>query len=87
MVLNIPSESISAYVVVRCLLRIALLCTIAAFGAQGFAKMLEALLLLTAVYCIFAAALRAQAPLGPVLTHIDEVAAHMVCARLASWVS
>jgi hypothetical protein len=49
--------------------------------------MLEALLLLSAVYCIFATALRAEAPMGPVLTHIDEAAAYMVCARLVSWIS
>jgi hypothetical protein len=56
-------------------------------GSQGVGKALEAMLVLAALYCIFAAAIRREAPFGPVLTHFDEAAAYAVVARLVSWAS
>jgi hypothetical protein len=39
------------------------------------------------LYCLIAAPIRREEPLGPDLTHFDEAAAYGVIACLAAWVS
>jgi hypothetical protein len=82
---HIPRDLGSNYVLVRFLLRMVILSVFALLGSHGFGKTLESLLALAALYCVFASAIRREAPFGPVLTHVDEAAAYAVIARLASW--
>ena len=84
---NIPRELGSAYVLTRFFLRMLILSVFSTLGSQGFGKTLESMLVLAALYCIFAGAIRREAPFGPVLTHFDEAAAYAVVARLVSWAS
>jgi hypothetical protein len=84
---DIPRELGSAYVMTRFLLRMLMLSVLSTLGSQGFGKTLESMLVLAALYCVFAGAIRREAPFGPVLTHFDEAAAYTVVARLISWAS
>lgn len=84
---DIPRDIGSAHVLIRFLVRMIILCAFAALGSQGFAKALEGLAALAVFYCVFAAAMRREAPFGPALTHFDEAAAYAVTARLAAWLS
>jgi hypothetical protein len=84
---DVPHQLGSAYVLTRFFLRILLLGVFAMLGSQGFTKTIESLLVLAVFYCIFAAAIRREAPLGPALTHLDEAAAYAVVAWLASFIS
>lgn len=84
---NLPRQIGSAYVLTRFVLRIVLLSVFASIGSQGFGKTFETLLVMAALYCIFAAAIRREAPFGPVLTHFDEAAAYLMVGRLASFVA
>lgn len=84
---DISREIGTAQVIIRFLLRMVILCVFAALGRQGFGKTLASLLVLSALYCVFTAAIRREAPLAPVLTHFDEAAAYAALALLASWAS
>jgi hypothetical protein len=84
---DIPHEVGSVQVIIRFLLRMVILCVFAALGRQGFGKTLASLLVLSALYCVFTAAIRRETPLAPVLTHFDEAAAYAALAILASWTS
>ena len=81
---NTTREIASAHVLIRFVLRMALLGVFATFGSQGFGKTLEGLLLLTVFYCVFAATLRREMPFGPVLTHFDEAAGYAALGALIS---
>lgn len=74
----------SLKVSIRFLLRIAILAAVAIFGAQGFAKTLESLLVVAVCYCLVVGGLRREWPFGPTLTHYDEAAAYAVAFGLAS---
>ena len=65
---DVPRQLGAAYAITRFFLRILLLSVFATLGSQGFAKTFESLLVLAVFYCIFAAAVRQEAPFGPVLT-------------------
>jgi hypothetical protein len=84
---NLPRKIGTAHVLIRFTLRIVILSFFASMGSQGFGKTFEALLVMAALYCIFAAAIRREAPFGPVLTHFDEAAAYAMVGRLAAFVS
>jgi hypothetical protein len=84
---DVPRQLGSAYVLKRFFLRVLILSVFATLGSQGFFRTIESLVVLAVFYCIFAAAIRREAPFGPVLTHLDEAAAYAVIARLASFVS
>ena len=84
---DISHELVFVQVLIRFLLRMVILSVFAVVGSQGFGKTLESLLVLAAFYCITVAAIRREAPFGPVLTHFDEAAAYAVIARLALWSS
>ena len=81
---DIPRATGSIQVLIRFLLRIALLGIFAAIGSEAFGKAFEALLLLSVVYCVFAATLRREMPFGPMLTHFDEAAGYAALGILAS---
>jgi hypothetical protein len=84
---DVPAIVVSVQVLIRFVLRIALIAVFATLGRYGFTKSLEGLLALAVVYCIFAAVIRRESLLGPALTHFDEAAAYALCARLAAWAS
>jgi hypothetical protein len=84
---EIPRELGSIQVLVRFLMRMVILSVFALLGSQGFGRTLESLLALAALYCVFAAAIRREAPFGPILTHFDEAAAYALIARLAASVA
>lgn len=75
----------SAQVLTRFFLRLAILSVFGALGHRGFGKALVSMLILAVPYCIFAAVVRREHPLGPLLTHFDEAAAYLVVAQLVVW--
>jgi hypothetical protein len=83
---NIPHLG-AAYTLTRIFLRVAVFSVFAALGPEGFGKTLQSLLMLGILYCLIAAPIRREEPLGPDLTHFDEAAAYGVIACLAAWVS
>jgi len=76
-------ELLSAQVLARFALRLAIVGVFAAFGPQGFGKTAQALFELAAVYCVLIGAVRREAPFGPALTNYDEAAAYGLAASLA----
>jgi len=74
----------SALVVLRFAVRMLILIGFASIGTIGFARTLEALLTMAAIYCSAIATLRREAPFGPVLTNFDEAAAYALCALMVS---
>jgi hypothetical protein len=79
-----PPPSGSAAVIIRFLVRLVILIVFASLGTAGFAKTFEAMAVLAACYCAIVAAFRREQPLGPVLTHVDEGMAYLLCACIAS---
>jgi hypothetical protein len=84
---DIPRELSSIHVLIRFVLRMILLGIFATFGSQGFGKTFESLLILAVLYCVSAAAVRREAPFGPILTHFDEAAACAAIGALTSALS
>ena len=84
---DIPRELASIHVLIRFVLRMILLGVFATFGSQGFGRTFESLLILAVLYCVFAAAVRREAPFGPILTHFDEAAACAAIGGLTSALS
>jgi len=74
----ISPELNSRQVLFRILFRLVLLIAFATFGSQGFGQTFNALLALSAVFCIVAGAMRREAICGPTLTHWDEAAVYAV---------
>ena len=71
-------------VMLRFSLRLLILLVLSSIGTIGFARSLETLCAMAAVYCSAAATLRREDPFGPALTHFDEAAAYSLCALAAS---
>jgi hypothetical protein len=84
---TISHELSSSQVLLRFVLRLALLSTFAIFGAQGFGTTFATLLALSAIFCAVVGAVRCEEMFGPVLTHWDEAAAYAVIGRLVSVLS
>jgi hypothetical protein len=84
---TISHELSSSQVLLRFVLRLALLSTFAIFGTQGFGTTFATLLGLSAIFCAVVGAVRREAMFGPVLTHWDEAAAYAVIGRLVSVLS
>lgn len=82
---TLPPGPRSAAVVLRFLVRMAILAAFAGIGTLGYARTLESLLAMATLYCVFVSTLRREPPFGPVLTHADEAAAYGLCACLAHW--
>jgi len=80
---TVPQQVSTSQTVVRFLFRLALLSTFAAFGTQGFARTIAALLAMSAIFCSLVGAMRRDAIFGPTLTHWDEAAAYAVVGRIA----
>jgi len=81
------AEATTARVLFRFVIRAVLLSLFALFAADGFAKTLANLFVLTGLYCVVAAIIRREEPLGPALTHIDEAAAYAIGAGMVAWAS
>jgi hypothetical protein len=84
---TISHQFSSSQVLLRFVLRLALLSTFAIFGAQGFGTTFATLLALSAIFCAVVGVVRREAMFGPVLTHWDEAAAYAVIGRLVSMLS
>ena len=74
----------SIQVLVRAGLRLILMVAFAAFGNQGFATTLSTLLMLTAIYCACAGAMRREPIGGRLLTNWDEAAIHALLGHVAA---
>jgi hypothetical protein len=81
---TLPHQLNSSQVLVRFVIRLALLTTFASFGTLGFGITLAAILVLSAVFCTVVAVMRQEAMFGPVLTHWDEAAACAVLGHLVT---
>ena len=79
----ISPELNSRQVLFRILFRLVLLITFATFGSQGFGQTFNALLPLSAVFCIVAGAMRREVIFGPALTHWDEAAVYAIFVHVA----
>jgi hypothetical protein len=80
-----PRQPHSSQVLVRFVIRLILVFTVAGFSTQAFGTMLAALLLLSGIFCALMGLLRHESIFGPVLTHWDEAVActtlgHLVVA-------
>jgi hypothetical protein len=74
----------SVAVVLRFGVRMLILLAFASIGTVGFARTLEPMLAMAAIYCCAMAPLRREAPFGPTLTHFDEATAYALCALVVS---
>lgn len=80
----VPPQFNTSQVIVRFMLRLALLSVFANLSTHGFEKSFAALLVMSAIFCVIVGAMRREAMFGPVLTHWDEAAAYAVVDRLVS---
>jgi hypothetical protein len=71
-----PHQLSSRQVLLRFALRLAVFSVFAVVGAPGFRIMFPTLMILSAISCALAAALRGEAIFGRVLTHWDEAAGY-----------
>jgi hypothetical protein len=80
---NLPQELKSIQVLVRFLLRMAILMAFAAFGSIGFERSLVTLLWMAAILSAIVAAMRREPPFDTALNHWDEVIAYAALCSLA----
>ena len=71
-----PHRFSSHHVLLRFALRLAVFSVFAVVAAPGFRVMFPTLMILSAISCALAAALRGEAIFGRVLTHWDEAAGY-----------
>jgi len=71
-----PHQFSSRQVMLRFALRLLLFSVIAVVGAPGFRILFPTFMILSAISCALAAALRGEAIFGRVLTHWDEAAGY-----------
>ena len=78
----IPHQPPSSQVLVRFVVRLILVITVASFGPRAFGTLLPSLLVLSGVFCAVMGFMRHEPVFGPVLTHWDEAAACAVLGYL-----
>jgi hypothetical protein len=83
----VPHQPDSSQVLLRFVVRLILVITVASFSTQAFGAMLAALLALSGIFCSVMGLLRHESIFGPVLTHWDEAAACAILSRLAGALS
>jgi hypothetical protein len=71
-----PHQFSSLQVLLRFVLRLIVFTVIAAIAAPGFRIMFPTLMILSAISCALAAALRGETIFGRLLTHWDEAAGY-----------
>lgn len=81
------AEFVNIQTLVRCALRIAVLCICATFGQVGFIRSFAILLLMSAFLCIIAGIIRRETILGATVTAWDEAAIHGALGCLALMLS
>jgi hypothetical protein len=82
---QLSNEIKSTHVMVRFVLRLAILGVFASLGNAGFAKGFAVLSLMSAAMCVTGALLQREAPLATALNHWDEAAAYgALCALTIS---
>ena len=79
----IPNQPGSSQVLVRVVIRLILVITVASFSAQAIGTMLAPLLVLSGIFCAAMGLMRHEPIFGPVLTHWDEAAACAMLGHLA----
>ncbi|QWG20763.1 hypothetical protein KMZ68_06355 [Bradyrhizobium sediminis] len=79
-----PQELRSIQVLVRFLLRMAILTAFAAFGGVGFGTSLAALLWMAAILGAVVGAIKREPPFDAVLNHWDEMMAYTALCCLVS---
>ena len=80
---NLPGQLKTVQVVVRFVLRLAVLVLFAMFAGAGFAGSMVALSWMSAVLCAVAAVMRRERPFRDDLNHWDEMTAYMALCALA----
>jgi len=81
---NLPESLKSIQVVVRFMLRMAILLAFAWLGSSSFAQNMVALLLMSATLCTAYAVMRGELPFRADLNHWDEMTAYVALCSLAS---
>jgi hypothetical protein len=82
-----PHRFSSRQVLLRFALRLVVFSVIAVVGAPGFRIMFPTLMILSAISCALAGALRGEPIFGRVLTHWDEAAGYGVLGCLIARLS
>ena len=80
---NLPESLKSIQVVVRFMLRLAILLAFGWLGASSFAQNMVALLLMSAILCAVYAAAQGELPFRTDLNHWDEMTAYVALCSLA----
>ncbi len=81
---NLPESLKSIQVVVRFMLRLAILLAFAWLGASSFAQNMVALALMSAALCAVYAVVQGELPFRADLNHWDEMTAYVALCSLAS---
>jgi hypothetical protein len=84
---NLPRELGSNQVLVRFVLRFAILLVFAAFGGIGFGRSLGALLWMSIIFSAVMGVIRRESPFGCVLNYWDETVAYATLYALVGAVS
>jgi hypothetical protein len=80
----LPESLKSIQVVVRFMLRMAILLAFALLGGTSFARNMVALLWMSTVLCAVVATMRRELPFRTELNHWDEMTAYLALCSLAS---
>jgi hypothetical protein len=78
----IPHHPQSSQALVRFLIRLILVVTVASFGNHAFGAFLSSLLVLSGIFCAVMGFIRHEPIFGAVLTHWDEAVACAILGRL-----
>lgn len=81
---NLPGSLKTIQVLVRFMLRMAILLAFALLGDTSFAQSMVALLCMSALLCAVAAAMRREPPFRAELNHWDEMAAYLALCSLVN---
>ncbi len=82
-----PAKATSVQVLIRIVLRLIIIASLAGFGGPGFVILVAPLLMLAAFYCSVVGAVRREAFFGPALSHWDEAAGYFVMGWTAEFFS
>jgi hypothetical protein len=81
---NVPELLKSVQVMVRFMLRMAILLGFGLLGSASFAQSMVALLWMAAMLCVVVATMRRELPFRTELNHWDEMTAYLALCSLAS---
>lgn len=81
---NLPGSLKSVQVMVRFMLRMAILLGFGLLGSANFAQSMVVLLWMSAILCVVVATIRRELPFRTELNHWDEMTAYLALCSLAS---